>query len=70
MVIQRVRGYQMFEVSLSRPQMTPKLMKDQPHINHETIRQILHRESGRRTTCARFVLQTDGRAKVPQRHDW
>ena len=57
-VIRRVRGYQMFLVSLtvsSRPQMTLKRMRDQPHINQETISQILHRESGKRT-CARFVL--------------
>jgi hypothetical protein len=65
---QRVRSCQMFEVCLtvsSRPQMTLKLMRDQPHTNQETIRQILHREMGER-----FDLQPDGRAKVPQKHDW
>jgi hypothetical protein len=58
----------MVEVSLtvaSIPQMVLKLMKDQPHINQETIRQVLNRQLGER-----FVLQPGGRAKVPQRHDW
>jgi len=48
MMIQRARGCQMFEVSLTvdiRPQMTLKLMRDQPHTNQETIRQILHRQT-------------------------
>lgn len=45
-------------------------MRDQTHINQETIRQILHEQLGKTTTCARFVLQPDGRAHVPQRPDW
>ena len=45
----------MFEVSLtvgSRPQMTLKLMRNQPHINQETVRQIVHRQLGEGFICS------------------
>ena len=47
------------------PTNDPQTDEGSATLNQETIRQILHRQLGER-----FVLQPDGRAKVPQRHDW